>query len=163
MTDHVRGDGPVELEMFGDFECPYCRDAVPAVEAVLAQMAGRVRVRFRHFPLAERHPHAVHAARAAEAAAKQDTFWPMHDTLFAHQSSLEDAALAEYARELGLDVERFRADFADATIAAAVQADVDDGIDRDVRGTPAFFIDGEAYQGFYDAESLGDALEDAGT
>ena len=68
MTDHVRGEGTVELTQFADFECPYCRDAAPSIRRVLERMDGRVRLRFRHFPIVARHPHAVRAAVAAEAA-----------------------------------------------------------------------------------------------
>ena len=94
MTDHVRGDGPVELLMYGDFECPYCRDAAPAVARVLARLEGRVHLRFRHFPIEAKHPHATRAAEAAEAAGAQGRFWEMHDLLFANQKALEDADLA---------------------------------------------------------------------
>ena len=84
MTDHVRGTGPVELVEFGDFECPYCRDAAPSVARVLARLDGRVRLRWRHFPIASKHPHAERAAEAAEASGAQGRFWEMHDALFAH-------------------------------------------------------------------------------
>lgn len=162
MTDHVRGTGPVELTMFGDFECPYCRDAQPALGRVMTRLDGRIRLRFRHFPIAERHPHAIAAARAAEAADLQGSFWEMHDALYAHQGSLSDDDLAAYASSLGLDAARFASDLASADVADAVAADHDAGIAMGITGTPAFFIDGEAYHGFYDVEGLIDALEDAG-
>ena len=161
MTDHVRGDGPVELVMFGDFECPYCADAVPSVKRALARLGGRVRLRFRHFPIAARHPHAEHAAQAAEAAGAQGRFWELHDLLFANRKALEDEDLAGYARQLGLDVERFERELASGAHAAAVAADRADGEAAGVKSTPAFFIDGARYGGFYDVESLVDALEDA--
>jgi protein-disulfide isomerase len=162
MTDHVRGTGPIELTMFGDFECPYCRDAQPALARVMQRLDGRIRLRFKHFPIADRHPHAIHAARAAEAAARQDRFWEMHDALYAHQGSLEDADLAGYASSLGLDMDRFAADLASSEGADAVTADHDEGLTLQLTGTPAFLIDGEKHHGFYDVEGLIDALEDAG-
>ena len=162
MTDHVRGTGSVELEMFGDFECPYCRDAAPSIARVLQRLDGRVRLRFRHFPITERHPHARRAAEAAEAAGDQGAFWEMHDLLYAHQRDLEDDDLVAYAAELGLDADRVRADLASGRWGAVVDADHTEGLERGVTGTPAFFIDGERHQGFYDVEGLVDALEDAG-
>ena len=162
MTDHVRGDGRVELTEFGDFECPYCRDAAPSLRRVMERLDGRVKLRWRHFPIASKHPHALRAAAAAEAAGAQGKFWEMHDALFAHQKALEDEDLVGYAREIGLDVDRFVADLDAAETAAAVEADRQAGADEGVASTPAFFIDGRRYGGFYDVESLVDELEDAG-
>jgi protein-disulfide isomerase len=162
MTEHVRGEGRVELTEFGDFECPYCRDAAPAIARVLARLDGRVRLRFRHFPVTDRHPHAERAAEAAEAAAAQGRFWEMHDLLFAHQRALEDDDLIRYAAELGLDADRFADDLHSGRLAPEVLAEREEGIALGVAGTPAFFIDGERYDGFYDVEALVDALEDAG-
>ena len=162
MTDHVRGAGAVELMQFADFECPYCRDAAPAIRRVLDRLDGRVRLRFRHFPIVARHPHALRAALAAEAAGAQGRFWEMHDTLYAHQRALEDPDLLGYARELGLDLDRFAADMEAPASAAAVEEDRALGEAEGVTGTPAFFIDGRRYGGFYDVESLVDELEDAG-
>ena len=162
MTDHVRGEGAVELTQFADFECPYCRDAAPSVRRVLERLEGRVRLRFRHFPIVSRHPHALRAALAAEAAGAQGRFWEMHDALYAHQKALEDEDLAGYAREIGLDVARFVADMDAPATAAAVEEDRVLGEAEGVASTPAFFIDGRRYGGFYDVESLVDELEDAG-
>lgn len=162
MTDHVRGEGPVELTQFADFECPYCRDAAPSIRRVLARLEGRVRLRLRHFPIVARHPHALRAALAAEAAGAQDRFWEMHDALYAHQKALEDEDLVGYARELGLDLERFTADMDAPATAAAVEEDRALGEAEGVASTPAFFIEGRRYGGFYDVESLVDELEDAG-
>lgn len=162
MTDHVRGTGSVELTEFGDFQCPYCRDAAPSLARVLQRLDGRVRLRFRHFPIASKHPDADRAAAAAEAAGEQGRFWEMHDVLFAHQKELDAEHLVRFARELGLDEERFRADLASPAIAARVAEDRAAGEAAGVSGTPAFFIDGRRYSGFYDVESLVDELEDAG-
>jgi protein-disulfide isomerase len=162
MTDHVRGEGSVELVEFGDFECPYCRDAAPSVARVLARLDGRVRLRFRHFPIFPKHPHALRAAAAAEAAGRQGRFWEMHDLLFAHQKELDDEHLTGFAQQLGLDIERFRSDLDAEATAATVEEDRAEGEAAGVRSTPAFFIDGRRYSGFYDVESLVDELEDAG-
>jgi protein-disulfide isomerase len=149
--------------MYGDFECPYCRDAIPSLQRVMARMPGRVRLVFRDFPLREAHPHAEAAARAAEAASMQGRFWAMHDKLYdAPKGALEDEDLRRYAGEIGLDLERFDADRASEAAARRVEEDHRGGEDSGVSGTPTFFIDGQRHRGFYDVEGLIDALEDAG-
>ncbi|MGZ3448797.1 MAG: DsbA family protein, partial [Polyangiales bacterium] len=114
-NDHVRGrdDAPVTLLEYGDYECPYCGEAYPIVASVLAQAGGGVRFVFRNFPLSESHPHALVAARAAESAGAQDSYWAMHDTLYEHQHALEEQDLFGYAEALGLDMTRFAEDMRD--------------------------------------------------
>src|SRR5262245_12634267 len=106
--DHRAGpdDAPVTLLGYGDFECPHCGRAHPIVLAVRERMGPRLRFVFRHFPLAQVHPHAMPAAEAAEAAGEQGKFWEMHDALFQNQKALADADLIRYAQALGLDAER---------------------------------------------------------
>ena len=153
----------VELVEWGDFECPYCASAFPAVKEVQARLGDRVHFTFRHFPITSKHPHALHAAEAAEAAREHGRVEAMHDLLFeGGRRALTDEHLRRYAEQLGLDGERFAADLAADRFAAAVEAERRAGEDLGVRGTPTFFIDGQRYDGFYDAESLTDALEDAG-
>src|ERR1700682_1114455 len=86
-ADHILGasHAPVTVVEYGDFECPNCKQAAPAVKLLLERFPGRVRLVYRHFPLEQVHPHALHAALAAEAAAGQEKFWPMHDLLFYNQ------------------------------------------------------------------------------
>src|SRR5580765_6847498 len=97
-TDHVMGasHAPVTLVEYGDFECPNCKQAAPAVKLLLERFAGRLRLVYRHFPLEEVHPHALHAALASEAAAGQGKFWPMHDLLFENQNHLKLPQLRGY-------------------------------------------------------------------
>jgi protein-disulfide isomerase len=151
-VDHVRGEAgaPVILE-YGDYECPYSRQAFRGIERVERELPGRVRFAFRHFPLTEIHPHALAASRAAEAAARQGRFWELHDLLYHRQKALEDDDLRSYARELGLDLARFDRDRADAEVRARIERDVASGEATGVvRGTPTIFIDGVLYQGGYD-------------
>ena len=162
MSDHVRGSGAVELLEYGDFQCPYCRDAVRSIERVLARLDGRVRFVYRHFPVTARHPRAQAAAEAAEAAAAQGRFWEMHDALFAADpKALEDDDVVRLAREIGLDVARFEEELRSGAHAAAVAEDRSAGEAAGVQGTPAFFVGGVRHTGFYDVEALVDALEDA--
>src|SRR5215475_10416504 len=110
-VDHVRGSAPGRLIVeYGDYECPYSRRAFREIERVERALGERVRFAFRHFPLTDIHPHALAAATAAEAAARQGRFWGMHARLFHRQHALADDDLRTYAGELELDAERFDAD-----------------------------------------------------
>jgi protein-disulfide isomerase len=159
-VDHVRGEAgaPVILE-YGDYECPYSRQAFRAVERVERDLSGRVRFAFRHFPLTQIHPHALAASGAPEAAAQQGRFWEMHDLLFHRQKALEDGDLRAYASEIGLDLARFDRDRAADAVTARIGRDVASGEATGlVRGTPTIFIDGVLYQGGYDPAAFIEAL-----
>ena len=159
-VDHARGPrgGRVILE-YGDYECPYSRQAFRAIEHVEQELNGRICFAFRHFPLVQIHPHAFGAAAAVEAAAMQDRFWAMHELLFHRQQALEDDDLRQYADELGLDVARFDQDRVGPGVRWRIRRDVETGIaSREVRGTPTLFIDGVVYVGRYDAAGLREAL-----
>ncbi len=122
-VDHVRGpaDGHVILE-YGDYECPYPRAAYRAIQSAERQTG--VRFAFRHFPLTAIHPHALAAATAAEAAARQGRFWEMSEVLFQRQRALGDREFRVYAAELGLDLARFDVDRLDRETLARVRRDV---------------------------------------
>jgi protein-disulfide isomerase len=159
MTNWVRGTGDRELLEYLDFQCPYCRVASGAIKSVvLGDLAGRVRLRVRHFPIREKHPRADATARAAEAAGRQGRFWEMHDLLYERFEAVTDDDLKAYASELGLDVAQFEADVADPAIVAAIEEDREAGLAAGVTGTPGLFLDGERYTGFYDRETLLDVL-----
>ena len=161
--DHVQGpaDAAVTLLEYGDYECPFCGAAYPIVKQVQETMGERLRFVFRNFPITTAHPHAEQAAEAAEAAAAQGQFWPMHDLLYENQRDLETDDLIAYASRLGLDVPRFQRELADHVHAARVREDFMSGVRSGVNGTPTFYIDGERYEGSYDAEPLLDALKQA--
>jgi formate-nitrite transporter family protein len=147
--DHAAGpdDAPVTLVEYGDYECPYCGMAYPIVKAVQRELGTQLRFVFRNFPLAEAHPHARHAAEAAEAGAVQGKFWEMHDILFEHQNALEDPDLIGYARSLGLDADRVARELEAGTHAKRVRGDFRNGVRSGVNGTPTFFVNGERYDG----------------
>src|SRR5437868_4662937 len=94
-ADHAQGprDAPVTLVEYGDFQCPYCGQAHPEIQAVQQAMGDALCFVFRHFPLSQAHPHAERAAEFAEAAATIDRFWEMHDLLFENQDALDDRSL----------------------------------------------------------------------
>jgi len=159
-ADHVRGlpAGPVILE-YGDYECPYSRQAFHAIEQVEQQLGGNVRLAFRHFPLTHSHPHALAAAAAAEAAARQGRFWDMHELLFHRQKALDDGNLRTFAAQLGLDVAAFDRDRASTAVAERIRRDFDSGLaSGQVLGTPTLFINGVVHRGGYDPPALLAAL-----
>ena len=160
--DHVRGPkkSPVTVVEYGDFECPYCGQAEPVVRELLADL-GDVRYVWRHLPLNDVHPHAQLAAESAEAAARQDAFWDMHDLLLGHQGALLPADLLRYAADLGLNTEQFGDDLSNHAGAARVAEDVDSADISGVSGTPTFFINGIRHYGAYDIGTLTAAVKAA--
>jgi len=159
-VDHVRGApaGPLIIE-YGDYECPYSRQAFHAIEVVEQQLSRNIRFAFRHFPLTSIHPHALAAAAAAEAAALQGRFWDMHELLFHRQKALEDGDLLGYAAQLGLDVAAFDRDRVSVAVVERIRRDVDSGrATGQVLGTPTLFIDGAVHRGGYDPPTLLAAL-----
>jgi protein-disulfide isomerase len=159
-VDHVRGSAPGRLIVeYGDYECPYSRQAFREIERVESQLGDGVRFAFRHFPLTEIHPHALAASAAAEAAALQGRFWDMHELLFQRQKALEHDDLRRYAAELALDVALFDSERTGDGVMGRVRRDVESGLaSSEVRGTPTLFIDGLVHRGRYDADALLDAL-----
>jgi protein-disulfide isomerase len=143
---HMRGDAkaPITLEEFGDFECPPCAIMSPAIHQLEKDYGAKLRVIFRHFPLAM-HKHGRAAAIASEAAHLQGKFWEMHDLLYKEQAAwskaLDVLALFNtYAGTLGLDVERFKKDMQSPETGARVTADHEHGVSRGVHSTPTIFI-----------------------
>ncbi len=163
--DHVRGapGAPMRLLIYGDYECPYTRQALISVAQVRRQLGDAFVYAFRNFPLTEIHPHALHAALAAEAAELQGKFWEMHDLLFESQRALADGDLAAHAKAVGLDEERFRTDFANRHGLPRIEADVASGVRNGVQGTPSLFINGEPHLDAYDPATLINALRKAGS
>jgi protein-disulfide isomerase len=155
VAEHVLGnpEAPVTVIEYGDFECPYCAAAAPVLKQLVEESDGRVRLVFRHFPLAGNHPHALTAALAAEAAGAQGAFWPMHDLLFARQDRLSDVALQAYAEELGLDGALVVGESAQQ-FAAKVAADFEQGLADEVAGTPTVVVDGELFSGRLELAAL---------
>ena len=161
--DHIRGDddAPVTLVEYGDFECPFCGRAEPVLRQLLNEFGNDLRFVFRHLPLSDVHPRAQLAAEASEAADDQGAFWEMHDLLFDHQDALEPKNLVEYARELGLDVDRFTDELRRHEHAGRIASDVDDADLSGVSGTPTFFVNGIRHQGAYDIDTLTAAVRTA--
>ena len=158
--DHVLGPAAarVSLVEYGDFECPNCGELYPVLQAVRKAFGGNLRFGFRHFPLRASHPHALAAAKAAEAAGQQGRFWEMHDRLFERQERLADEDLLRHARRIGLDVSRFTRDLGSHAHEVRIREDLSSGSHSGVVGTPSLFINGQRYDGPRDREELIAAL-----
>ena len=147
--DHVlgRADAPVTVLEYGDYECPYCRGAARDVNEMLARYPDTVRFVFRNFPIVQLHPHAEQAAEAAEAAGAQGKFWEMYELLFKNFQRLSRENVMLWAKQLGLDVDKFKADIDSRKFKPVVDKDLADGETAGVYGTPAFYINGKQYNG----------------
>jgi protein-disulfide isomerase len=127
-----------------DLACPHCAATWARTRALSMRLA------FRHFPVASKHPRAPALHAAAEAAALQGedaAFWRFVDSVYADQGRIDDPHLWERARALGLDLERFEADRRSGGVAERVRRDFESGIRAGVAGTPAAFVDGQRLQG----------------
>ena len=162
-TDHSIGPANARITVteYGDFECPNCKQAAPAVKLLLHHFKDHIRFVYRHFPLEEVHPHALHAAEAAECAGGQGKFWPMHDLLFENQSHLKLAQLRGYAERLGLDLTRYVAEMGDEVYLQRIREHMQSGRESGVRATPTFFIDRRIQDVSFGLGSLFDAVESA--
>ena len=161
--DHSQGPATaaVILVQYGDYECPYTRQSTTIVRAIQQQLGERLRFVFRNFPLTEIHPHALHAALAAEAAATQGKFWQMHDSIFHHQHTLEDSDLAQFATAVGLQMQQYARAMAQQRSLPRIEEDVESGERSGVQGTPTFFINEVLYRGSWEQDALLAALEAA--
>ena len=172
-TNHVEGSTKtgVKLLEYGDYECPYCGQFYPIVKQVAAQYNDRIQFQFRNLPLTQIHKNAFAAARAAEAAAAQGKFWQMHDTLYDNQdpngasgwvasNDPLDEFFVGYAKQLGLNVTQFKADFASNKVNDEINADIaafnKTGLDE---STPTFFLDGKQIHPGYTVADFQKAID----
>jgi protein-disulfide isomerase len=162
-SDHIMGphSARVTVVEYGDFECPSCGQAYPAVKMMLKHFGDKVRFVLRHFPQRDVHPHAELAAEAAEAAGAQHKFWPMHEHLFENQLHLKANKLREYAARVELDLERYDYEMGEHVYLQRVQEHLDSGHRSGVRATPAFFVDGTLQDVSFSLEQLQTAIDAA--
>jgi len=160
-SDHIQGPpaARVTLVEYGDFECPNCGQAYPAVKILRRRFGDRMRFVFRHFPLREVHPHAELAAEAAESAGAQNKFWRMHDLLFENQLHLKTKSFRRFAEEAELDLERYDYEMNDHVYLQRVQEHIDGGNRSGVRSTPTFFVNGVLRDVSFGLERLQSAME----
>ncbi|MFN2576140.1 MAG: DsbA family protein [Pyrinomonadaceae bacterium] len=166
---HVRGNpnAPVTLEEFGDFQCPTCGTYYPEVKKIENEFGDRLKVIFREYPLLPMHEHALMAAQAAEAAGLQGKFWEMHDKLYETQTTWVEAkdlvpVFVNYAKEIGIDPDRFMKDLNAEEVAVRVFQDGKRAHAFGLKGTPSFFVNGvEAKDDQWKPEGLRQMIKDA--
>ncbi len=139
-------DAKVQIVEFSDFQCPFCDRVLPTLQQVRKEYGDQVQFVFKHLPL-RIHPKAPAAHAAAEAAHRQGKFWEMHDAIFANQHEMSPERYEQYAQELGLDLEQFKADVASESVKKRVEADSSEAASLGVTGTPSFFINGRYLSG----------------
>ncbi|HUC89558.1 MAG TPA: thioredoxin domain-containing protein [Patescibacteria group bacterium] len=150
-TSHTTGQGKsgITLVEYGDYQCPFCGEIFPIVNQVVQKYNEQITYQFRNLPLIQIHQNAFAAARAAEAAGKQNKYWEMHDWIYQNQSAWSSAGnvqaiFSSYAQQLGINVDQFKKDFASAAVNDSINADINafkkTGQDM---ATPTFFLDGK--------------------
>lgn len=149
LSEHKTGAGKkgVTLIEYGDYQCPVCKSYYPLVKQVQQAYGDDLTFQFRNFPLTQIHPHAFEAARAAEAASLQGKFWEMHDLLYENQdtwaqSSSPSTIFDTYAGQLGLNLDKFKADETSEQVASTINADEKEALKLGANGTPTFVING---------------------
>jgi protein-disulfide isomerase len=158
-TEHIQGKGSARLVEYGDYQCPFCGEAFPAVRQATADLSDQISFQFRNYPLVNAHPNAFAAARAAEAAGLQDKFWQMYELLYEQNGAYYAnnqppnswigvknpiPYFDANAKQLGLDVTKFKSDYSSIRVNDLINADQAAGSKLKVSGTPAFFLNGKA-------------------
>jgi len=144
---NVKVSSPVVLEEYGDYQCPPCGLLYPVLKDIEHEYGKQLQIVFHHFPLTKIHKNAMNAARAAEAARNQGKFWEMHDRLYRNQNAWKDLddprpMFIQYARDLGLNTDRFTRDLASPDVEQRIAADMQKGTSIGITGTPTLLIDG---------------------
>jgi protein-disulfide isomerase len=143
-------DALITIVAFGDYQCPFCKGMEPVLEQLTAKYGDDLRIVWMNFPLPG-HPHARAAATAAlEAQAQKGdaAYWKMHDKLFANQQALGRNDLERYAKELGLDMKKFRAALDSDKYAQVIDREIALGNSLGIPGTPSFYMNGRYMAGF---------------
>ena len=154
------GGAAVTVVEFSDFQCPYCARVHPTVVQLLEEFPDEVELAFKHYPLPN-HAKAPLAHRASIAAGQQDKFWEMHDLIFENQGAMEREDLVAHAESLGLDLAAFEAALDDDALGEMISADLREGSEAGVRGTPSFFVNGRLLSGAQPYAAFKAAVESA--
>jgi protein-disulfide isomerase len=149
---------PVTIVEFTDYQCPYCHRSQSVIEEVLARYSGQVRLVHLDFPL-DGHPQALPAARAARCAGEQGRFWDYHKSLMTQAGSFDDADLEGRASALKLNASRFKSCLASDRFDASIQAELRQGAELGVTGTPAYFVNGRLLSGAHPIESFEEVID----
>ena len=166
-NDWVKGKSDAQLTLieYGDFECPACAVYSSLLNRLSSDFPDNLKIVFRHFPIPG-HKNAVPAAKAAEAAGVQDKFWQMHDLLYDKQSEWENLAnpeskFIEYAKDLGLDIEKFKADYDSKEVSDRISSDQSEALSLKINATPTFFLNGKKLAGITSYDSFKKIINDA--
>jgi protein-disulfide isomerase len=155
-----RGDAPVTIVEFSDFDCPFCtRFATQTAPPLRRHYGDRVRWVFVNLPLQSIHPRAFDAALAGECAHAQNQFWPWYDAMFSGRFDSSESGLASAAQSIGLDTERFAQCVEDAEYASEVAADLREAEKFYILGTPTFFINGHRLEGAQPPEAFAAVID----
>ena len=146
-------DAPLQVIVFSDFQCPFCKRVEPTLTQLEKEYQGKVRMVWKNYPLPF-HQNAEPAAEAAMAADAQGKFWPMHDKLFENQTALDRPSLEKYAQDLGLNMSKFKADLDSSKFKSTIESTTKEGSTVGVNGTPAVFINGRKISGAYPFETF---------
>lgn len=159
--DHIQGssNAPITLVEYGDYECPYCGMAYFVIKQLQEQFGDSLRFVFRNFPLIESHPHAAMAAEAAEFAASNKKFWPMHDLIYENQSRLSVPFLSGLGKQLDISSQGIINAIEERKFEKKIHNDFLGGVKSGVNGTPTLFINGQRYDGPVEAEDLAAAFQ----
>ncbi|HEY2003508.1 MAG TPA: thioredoxin domain-containing protein [Candidatus Saccharimonadia bacterium] len=167
-NSHKTGSGSVQLVEFGDYQCPACGAAYPNVKQLMKDYNGKVTLYFRNFPLTQIHQNAMLGAEAAEAAGDQGKYWEMHDKLYENQKDWgelngtdAESKIVGYAKDLGLDTDKFKKAIDDEQFKQVIAQDMADGNALGINATPTFYLNGTQLQGGYDYATLRDAVNAA--
>jgi protein-disulfide isomerase len=157
----VKGNasGRVTVVEFVDYECPHCKHAQTLLRQVVEEYPSDVKMVFKHFPLSA-HANAKLAAEGAVAAQKQGKFWPYNEKVWANSDNLTPAVLEKAAKEIGLDVARWRADLESEAVKGRVQADKSEGNDLGINSTPSIYINGRKYDDPLEIASFRDWIDE---
>ncbi|MDP3992713.1 MAG: thioredoxin domain-containing protein [bacterium] len=155
----------VKIVEFGDFQCPACAMAAVDFEKAQANNADSVQIIFRHFPLPN-HQNGMNGSLAAEAAGAQNKFWPMYDLLYANQQSWEQLdnplnTYVSYAKDLDLNIDQFKKDYASSETKKTVEADRDYGLALKVDSTPTFYLNKVKFTGVQTAQTWQELIDAA--
>ena len=154
------GDAQVVIVEFEDFHCPFCKESQRTLDELMARYPETIKLVHKDFPIDELHPGARQAHLAGRCAMTQGKFWPYHDQLFGHAPHAAPEDLKKYADAAGLNLAAFESCMTANKFAAAVQADIDEGVRAGVTGTPAFFINGRLIAGAQPLERFVAVIEE---
>lgn len=158
IKDPVRGvsEAKVTIVEFSDFQCSHCRKVQPTVKKILENYRGEVKLVFKNLPISSS---SFDAAVAGECAHLQGKFWEYHDLLFNATGNLDYRKLKEFAKQVGMNTNKFDSCFSSQRIREEVRKDIEDGENKGVEGTPTFFINGQKLVGSRDYSKFQQIIE----